>query len=146
MTGEQMRDWLNILTQPDYVEIQRQALETEAKMDDLEFQTHGQNSRHMPLWMAQAVDRIIYAVSTVQNTDLPDETAPIFAAMSWQADHDTKMVTLTGEEIDHYSTLIEATVQQTLGTRNRFLQRFLIRKFLRQHPPLPEPTPPRGPR
>lgn len=123
-------EWVQLYTEGLITKTIAQTESLEHQLDANEFTLYGQNSRHMPREMEEAVTRLIYAVSLADAGILPPDAAPTIAAIAWHADHETREVSLTDEELQRYTEAITPVIQKSLG-RSRFLQAHYFRQFLR---------------
>ena len=122
--------WLDALASGELERVAARTRELEDDNDYLELRIHGENSQRMVTPTAQAVERLIYAVSLVEAGLLPEDEAPTIAALAWKADHHTRLVTISDEELARCAEAIRPAVAEALHS-GRFLQAKRFRQFLR---------------
>ena len=127
---EIQQGWLDALASGELERVAVRIRELEDDNDRLEFRIHGENSHHMPTPTAQAVKRLIYAISLVEAGLMPEDAAPTIAALAWKADHKTRTVTISDEELARCAEAIRPTITKALHS-SRYLQAKEFRQFLR---------------
>ena len=125
-------EWLKAHASGTLTQVANQTRNLEDEHDRLELQAYGENSRHMPQPTADAVKRLIYAISVIQANNLPEHEALAMAALAWKADHRTGTVTISDDELHRCTEAIRPTVSKALQ-HNPFLQASYFRQFLRDH-------------
>ena len=123
--------WDTVFRDGTIAELLADRARLEAELDANELRVFGQNSETAPLAVSQAVERMVYALSLVSAGAAPRNTAETLTALAWKADHQTRSVTISDEELQDLADRLTPVVESALRS-TRFHQGFILRRFLRE--------------